>query len=281
MTEQDILGGEALSALPSRLRTQLLGAFREIIVSFREGRWEPAELNGGKLCEAVYSVINGLVDGAFPNEAGKPPNMVDACRALEKVTSAAHSVRVTIPRAIVALYDVRNNRGVGHVGGDVDPNHMDAVYVVYVAKWMMSELVRLLHDLDTATATKIVEQLVERETPLVWEVAGTRRVLASGMGRRDSALLLMYHEHNVVRDSDLLKWLEGTHLGNFKRDVIHPEHAIGRVHYDEATGLVHLSPLGVRHVETVMGRLSMGDQPLEGGGRKAPVPKKGRSRSVV
>ena len=39
-------------------------------------------------------------------------------------TSRRHSlsVRIQISRMIVALYEVRNNRNVGHVGSEVDPN---------------------------------------------------------------------------------------------------------------------------------------------------------------
>ena len=42
---------------------------------------------------------------------------------------------------IVALYEIRNDRGVGHTGGDVDPNHMDASMVLAGAKWLVAELV--------------------------------------------------------------------------------------------------------------------------------------------
>jgi hypothetical protein len=68
------------------------------------------------------------------------------------------------------------------VGGDVDPNHMDAVVVVSMSKWVVAELVRVFHGTDTATASSIVEGLVEREIPLVWEVGnGVKRVLDTSM----------------------------------------------------------------------------------------------------
>ena len=40
--------------------------FNKILRNFRERRWEPAELDGGKLCEIVYSILRGHVDGSFP-----------------------------------------------------------------------------------------------------------------------------------------------------------------------------------------------------------------------
>ena len=68
---------------------------------------------------------------------------------------------------LIALYEIRNNRGVGHVGSEVDPNHMDAVAVLYMSKWLVAELVRVFHRVDTATASEAVDTLVERESAII------------------------------------------------------------------------------------------------------------------
>lgn len=132
--------------LPDTLRTELVDAFNQIVKNFRERRWEPAELNGGKLCEVVYTILKGYAAGTYPPRAKKPRNMVMACQNLANgaAASAPRSIRIQIPRMVIALYEIRNNRNVGHVGGDVDPNHMDAVCVLQIAKWIMAELVRVL-----------------------------------------------------------------------------------------------------------------------------------------
>lgn len=123
-----INAASVLGAVPAGLRDELVQALNEVLRNYRERRWEPSELNGGKLCEVVYTILRGHVGGKFPAKASKPPNMVDACKALEQADSGKfpRSVRVQIPRMLIALYEIRNNRGVGHVGGDVDPNLMDA-----------------------------------------------------------------------------------------------------------------------------------------------------------
>ena len=113
----------------------------------------------------------------MPAKVSKPPNMLDACRALEKETALPRSLRIQVPRVLTALYEIRNNRGVGHVGGDVDPNHMDAVVVLAMSKWIVAELVRVFHNVDTATATGITDALVEREVPLIWTTGDKKRVL--------------------------------------------------------------------------------------------------------
>src|SRR6266508_6021460 len=161
---------KAFAGLPETLRKELLEAYEKILRNFRERRWEPAELNGGKLCEVVYSILRGYVDGRMPARAAKPRNMVDACKDLEKADEkkCPRAVRIQIPRMLVALYEVRNNRGVGHVGGDVDPNFMDATAVVVMSKWIVAELIRVFHAVPVEEAQGLVDSLVERTLPVVW-----------------------------------------------------------------------------------------------------------------
>jgi hypothetical protein len=58
-----------LAGLPKALRDTLLESYQQIMSNYLERRWEPSELNGGKFCEAVYSIINGAVKGSFPLKA--------------------------------------------------------------------------------------------------------------------------------------------------------------------------------------------------------------------
>ena len=55
-----------LAGLPQGLRDELLASYREIVSNYLERRWEPAELNGGKFCEVVYSILHGLLNGSMP-----------------------------------------------------------------------------------------------------------------------------------------------------------------------------------------------------------------------
>lgn len=241
---------DALAALPSGLRTGLIRSLDEIVRNCRAGRWEPSELNGGKLCEVVYTILRGHADGALPSKPNKPKNMADACKALEG--AGAHlprSLRVQIPRVLVALYEIRNNRGVGHVGGDVDPNHMDATVVVAMAKWVVAEVIRLFHSVDTATATALVDALIGREVPVVWEVGGKKRVLATNLSLKEKTLLLLYSHTGPIAETDLLAWVEHTNASVYRRDTLRPAHNAKLVEYDATIGTIELSPLGVQFVE--------------------------------
>jgi hypothetical protein len=243
--------GTAFSGIPDGLREPLLDAFGAIMRNFRERRWEPSELNGGKLCEVVYSILRGHVDGRMPSKPSKPKNMLDACQAFEKADLKVfpRAVRIQIPRMLIALYEIRNNRGVGHVGGDVDPNHMDSKVVVEMAKWVMADLVRVFHKLDTAAATQVVEGLIERTVPVVWEVEGRRRVLRPELAKKDQTLLVLYSVSRAVKDSELVTWVEYSNLTGYRRDVLRPAHDDRLIEYDEGSKEVRISPLGIAWVE--------------------------------
>lgn len=241
-----------LANIPSGLRDPLIAAFNSILKNFREARWEPAELNGGKLCEVVYTILRGHVDGKFPSTPTKPKNMLDACKALEGADPAKfpRSVRIQVPRLIIGLYEIRNNRGVGHVGGDVDPNHMDAVIVVEMAKWILAELVRIFHGTDTETAQHMVDSLIERMLPIVWDFTnGDRRVLDPNLSARDQTLILLYHSATPLRDADLQRWIEHSNPSLYRREVLGRAHKDRLINYERSAGLVYLSPTGMDYVE--------------------------------
>lgn len=246
----------AFAALPPMLAQDLLGAYAEIVTNYAEHRWEPAELNGGKLCEAVYSIVEGYLSGTYPTRASKPQNMPAACLALEKTyPKASRSPRIQIPRMIVALYEIRNNRGVGHAGGDVNPNQMDATAVLYMSKWLMAELVRLLHGLTTDQASEVVEALVERQISLVWKWGEKRRVLRTGLTQKQQVLLLLAGVTEAT-EAELVAWLEHKRPNDLRKAVLRPMHKDKLVDSDETTKVIRLLPPGVHAAETLIHQLS-------------------------
>jgi len=248
----EILKGELLANIPRELREELLAAYSRILRNYKERRWEPAELNGGKLCEIVYTILRGYIDGKYPAKSSKPNNMVDVCRDLEKVPASlfSRSVRIQIPRMLISLYEIRNNRGVGHTGGDVDPNHLDATCVLETAKWIISELVRIFHNVTTTEATAAVEGLVERTLPIVWEVNGKLRVLNPKMTMKDKTLVLLYHSTGPVDEVTLCNWVEHSNAAVFRRDVLKRAHKNKLIDYDQKAKTAQISPLGIEYVET-------------------------------
>lgn len=247
---------DAFLILPNTLRDDLVDAFDEIVKNYRQHKWEPSELNGGKMCEAVYTVVKGYLDGgSYPARATKPNRFPQACLALEQQYSHvpnSRSQRILIPRMMIGLYDIRNNRGVGHAGAEVNPNYMDATVVLYTAKWLMAELVRLLHTLDIGEATAIVDSLIEREVASVWTHGNKKRVLRTGMTWKQQTLILLLTEVGEVPVADLFRWLEHKNLPVYRRDVLHPLHRARQIEFDCTAGTVRLLPPGVAAAEALV-----------------------------
>jgi hypothetical protein len=243
-----------LAGLPAGLRDPLLQSYQEIARNYMEHRWEPSELNGGKFSEAIYSIIEGSVKGKFAVKPTKPKDMVKACRDLEGLPADSsrvgdRSLRVLIPRVIQSLYEIRNNRGVGHLGGDVDPNFLDATAVYEMASWILAEIVRIFHAISTKEAQEIVNELVERKHPLIWEVEGVKRVLDPKMSKTDQTLLLLYSKPAWVAEKDLYQWVEYSTLSMFRKHILIPAHDSRLIEYDQSQGHARISPLGSTEVE--------------------------------
>jgi hypothetical protein len=248
-------GPTFLGGIPATLQSELLDAYTEIVRNYRERRWEPSELNAGKFCEVVYTILRGHVDGSYPKKAAKPRNMVDACKALENADQAVYSrsVRIQIPRMLVAVYEVRNNRGVGHVGGDVNANNMDATCVLHICQWMLAELVRIFHATTVDAAAQLVDTLVQRIVPVIWAVDGKYRVLDTSLSMKEKTLLLLYHHPSAaLRESDLCAWAEHSNSSVYRRDVLRPMHTMKLIEYDAGSRSVTLSPKGIALVETTL-----------------------------
>lgn len=234
------------------MRSDLLTAYNQILKNYRERRWEPSELNGGKLCEAAYTIVRGRIDGSYPPRANKPRDLPGSCRALEQEQWSERSTKIQIPRMITALYEIRNNRGVGHAGGDVDPNYMDATAVLYMSKWVLGELIRVMHALSTEEATALVDALVERETTLIWSSGDIKRVLKPKLTFKQKMLVLLVSQPGEVLESDLFRWIEHPSRARLRRDVLRPAHKAKLIELDEKAGMIRLLPPGVEAAERLL-----------------------------
>ena len=150
---------------------------------------------------------------------------------------------------IPALYDIRNNRGVGHVGGDVDPNFMDATVVLAMAGWVLAELVRVFHGVGTQEAQETIDALVERKISLVWAVEKIRRVQDPKMKKESQTLVLLYSKPAWVSEQDLCAWVEYSTNSMFRTKILVPLHKARLIEFDATGGRARISPLGAKKVE--------------------------------
>jgi hypothetical protein len=238
-------------SLPIGLRDALLEEYRSILQNFMEHRWNPAELSGGRFCEIVYSILHGHASGTYAPSPFKPANFLTACRALESNGNVPRSFQILIPRLLPGLYEIRNNRGVGHVGGDVDSNPMDAAAVVNLTTWILSELIRVFHNAPIAVAQATVNALVDLRTPLVWDDGNVKRILDTGLSLKDQVLILAATNSAGATTSDLVLWTEYKNKAYFIR-LLRKMHKERLVELSSDEKLVRLLPPGAKAVTKII-----------------------------
>lgn len=252
-----ITAAQALSAIPTGLRTPLISEYQSIVQNFLEHRWLPTELRDGRFSEIVYTILDGQAKKSYAAGPSKPADFVDACRKLEsnKLPHVPRSFQILIPRMLPALYEIRNNRNVGHTGGDVDPNHMDSVAVLSMCNWVMAELVRVFHGLTVAEAQKVVDVLAEVRIPVIWSDGNVRRVLRPELKVQEQLLLLSSSVAGVT-SKELLAWIENDNPAYVMR-TIRNLHSRRFVEFTESTDRVQILPPGTKFVMELLQRKNL------------------------
>jgi hypothetical protein len=113
----------------------------------------------------------------------------------------------------------------------------------------MAELVRIFHGVTTAEARDTIDALVERKSPVIWEVEGVKRVLDPYMSAKDKVLMHLHHSTGWVPVADLCKWVEYSNASMFRRVVLKPLHHKRLIEFDAENGRAKISPSGAKVVE--------------------------------
>lgn len=180
--------------------------------------------------------------GNFPGECRK--------LVISGNRTVPEALRVIVPRALVLVYTMRNKRGIGHVGGGVDANRIDAATIARACDWVVCELIRRFHGLFLEETQDIVDGLTVRNVAEVWEVGGKKRVLKRGLGFKEKVLLLCYQgPDSAILAEDMFDWVEYSSQPVFKSEVLRPLHKDRLLEYDWETETITISPLGVKKVE--------------------------------
>jgi Mn-containing catalase len=138
---------------------------------------------------------------------------------------------------------------VAHIG-DINPNLMDATFVVSACDWIMAEFIRLYHMCDSNEAQRIIDSLVERKVPIIEEFGDALKVLTPSLSIPNKILLILYKKHpNYVSTSDLKKWIQtkspsyiSTALDRLENDT--------KVHRKEKENII--TRKGIEYVENVL-----------------------------
>jgi hypothetical protein len=143
---------------------------------------------------------------------------------------------------------------VGHIGGDVDPNYMDAASVLAMSSWVMAELIRVFHNVSITDAQNAVDTIVERRLPIVWTDGDIRRVLKPDLNLKDHIMLLVGSCSSDVSLDELFKWTDYHNKSHFTM-TLRKLHKSRFLELDETNSKVKILPPGSDYVEELIQKL--------------------------
>lgn len=200
---------------PADVCDALLEAYREIEANFSLQKWKTAELDAGHFVEASRRLLEHELFGNHTPIGKSLPTFSDG--ELKKYESAQgdESLRMLIPRVLKSIFNIRNKRGIGHLGV-ISANEMDSTLILYNVKWVLAEFVRLSTGANPNETQKMIDSIVERRIGLLWKHEGITRILESKMNARDQVLILLF-DASPLAESDIQSIIEYKNTTNFRK----------------------------------------------------------------
>lgn len=249
----------SLSGIDEEFRTKIIDSYIELkrrhVKSFFNDEHDAVGLSSGKFCEIVFRFLEkSIFDRYTPFDKHISNFPVEINKIIQAPsTQGNESLRVIIPRALVFIYTLRNKRGIGHVGGEIEANAIDISTIVKSVDWVVCELIRLYHNLTLTEAKYVIDSLNVKIIPEIWNVNGNRRIIKNGLTFAQKVLVILYNElDNKASIKDLFTWTEYSSSSIFKSKVILPLHKDKLVDFNSKTLEVVISPKGINEAEKIL-----------------------------
>ena len=241
--------------IDSDLIRSLLEYYQELKHKFSLGQYEPSQLNCAKFVEVVMRILEYLADGSY-TPLGKDVRLNGLTKRLENISKGKlpDSIRIHIPRILRSVYDIRSKRGVAHIA-EVNPNLVDATYVVSACDWILAELIRLYVADEPSTAQEVIRSIVEKKVPVIEEFGDDIVILDTTLSVANRAMLVLYRKYpSFVSIYDLWKWTK-TSSRNYLSSAMHKLMTDARV-YRRGEDYI-LTIKGIAFVEGILAKKSM------------------------
>ncbi len=244
MTAEDVLK----SGFDVAIARSIVDAYREILDNFVIRKWKPSELDAGHFVEAVRRALDLELTVTYTPFSRSLPSFDDNALRHYEQQKGHESYRLLIPRALKAIYNIRNKRGVAHIS-DISPNEMDSTFILYAVKWILAELVRLKSGMSVSETQKLIDTIVERQSPLIWKEGEITTILEPRMNARDQILVLLY-DRSPIKNDELQEIVEYSNRTDFRR-ILRKLHNDRLIHY-HIDGNCRISPRGLTEAEKII-----------------------------
>ncbi len=248
---------EAFPTVPKVYVDELFDAFSGQVEAWYAHDWEKVGLKAGKICEVAFSTISGFASGTYSDKPHKPSNFLSACQGLENsAVGIARSLRIQIPRILIGVYELRNNRSVGHVGSAVNPNVFDGEYFFRSSKWIICELSRALCEEKSVVADAGFYTAVNTsEVPIIWEEGDLIRVLRPDLSASEKTILVLAHYNSWIDVEKVRNFVEYKNKSAYKTRVLEKMHEKKLLEFSKSDGRILALPPGIKLARKLHGSM--------------------------
>lgn len=234
---------------PEDLVNSLIESYTNLKNNFLINHFKASELEGGFFVESVRRIVEIELFGTFIPIGKNLNNFHDQELKRYEQGIGDESFRIHIPRVLKAIYNLRNKRGVGHLS-KVNPNKMDAAFIISSCDWVLAELVRINSTLPEEECQLLITNLIQRKIPLIYENGVVQRVLLIKLSIEQKVMLLMYQNENKLSEEQLLLYTEYQNKTRFKNQILKKLHRERMIEY--SSPLCELTPLGIKEAERIL-----------------------------
>ena len=195
--------GELAKIVDPNFASAIVENYVEMEQRFFAGDWQPAELDGGRLCEGIARALYQL-DQGYVMKTELPGRLCDWLEDFNnnRPHNLAETDRRHFCKAIRLVYKFRSDRGAVHISTGYTANEMDSVLMLHAGKWMFAEFLRLAWNKDRKIIAETIADIIQLQHPVIHEVDGTPLVLDNTVSAPEEVLMLLSHAdgHKLQKD---------------------------------------------------------------------------------
>ena len=186
---------------------------------FLKENWDYVGNEIGKFIEVAFRIVQNKTLNQYTSMNEKLPIINEGfLKNFEQSNNADEEYRIIIPRVLYSMYCIRNKRGMIHIN-NINPNRMDALYLINSSKWILAEIIRTTSNIDFEIAMQLIDDILHKTIPYVWRNNDTVRVLNTKLNVKEKILLLLYSEDKMSLEK-LFNCIEYKNKTIFKKYII-------------------------------------------------------------
>lgn len=215
---------EITKILSGTFPAKQVNSFIEYYISsvdkYQQGDWETSILKSGKFVESVIKSLVIYTGNTLPKERDFSVNSsIIKLGQLDK-TLYDDTVRLTIPRACIFIYDIASNRGARHDSDKFSASKMDSSVLIPIMSWIISEMLRFIGKInDDSDVMIMTDILMEKKHPIIENIDGRIYVNRKGLVSKDIALLILYSVYPKRMNREELSESVERHGNDSKKNI--------------------------------------------------------------